>query len=389
MHPNRLQPVLAGLICCVLLLSLSVSPVYAQDSQEQRIARIIAGLETNPEPAVIQLQSFDAVSLRASASAVSAVPMLAELVKSSRLTSERRAAATLLGKIGPAAASAVPALVEALQDNGGCDVRSDAAEALGSIGPLAASAVPALIKALNDLNVYYEIRTAAAQALGKIGPAAAVVPALVGVLTNGDGTADADQVRYFAAQALGNIGPSAASAAPVLVAALRDKGSSGSAVGSAAGALMKMGASAAYVLPDLTKVLRDSLLQRWTGDSWSSPEPDRVARSSAAKVIVNMGLVAPAVSALAESLAKSANPGSAKALAELSRAIHKDTAGMKDDALSATVKDLENTQKALETELPGKPVNSKQIRSGAASVRSMLAALKNEQARRHPVGIPK
>jgi len=392
MHQNRLQATLAGQICFVVLLLLSALPVSAQESQEQHIAELVASLETRPVRAVVQLRAIDAATLRASASAVAAVPMLAKLVKNSRESDIRSSAITILGKIGPAAAAAVPALVEALgidSKNGVGDGSDGAAEALGKIGPAAASAVPALIQAINDITGGGAFRAAAAQALGKIGSAAEVVPALMGVLRGGDGTQDGDVVRYAVADALGNLGPSAASAAPLLVEALGDHGPRGTAVGSAAGALMKMGDSIAYVLPDLIKVLRDSRLQRWTGDSWSSPEPDTVARSSAAMVIVNTGLTSPAVSALAASLGKSGSSDSAKALAELSRSLHKNTANLKDDALSAAIKDIANTQQALETEIRGNPANGKQLRSGSASLRSMLGALRKEQARRRQTNLSK
>jgi HEAT repeat protein len=107
----------------------------------------------------------------------------------------RRAAATALGRIGPAAAWAVPALITALGD-ADMEVRDNAAQALEQIGP---AAVPTLITALGNANG--RVRWKAAQALEQIGPAAVeAVPALITALGDDD-----VGVRSAAAKALGEV----------------------------------------------------------------------------------------------------------------------------------------------------------------------------------------
>ena len=61
----------------------------------------------------------------------------------------RRAAAEVLGGLGPAAKDAVPDLVKLLDDPDE-GVRWAAASALGGIGPAAKDAAPDLVKLLKD-----------------------------------------------------------------------------------------------------------------------------------------------------------------------------------------------------------------------------------------------
>jgi HEAT repeat protein len=80
----------------------------------------------------------------------------------------RTAAAEALLLVGPTAAD-VPALVRLLKDPSGPG-KAAAATALGRIGPAAKDAVPRLADALTDGDA--AVRAAAAEALGRIGPAA-------------------------------------------------------------------------------------------------------------------------------------------------------------------------------------------------------------------------
>jgi HEAT repeat protein len=80
--------------------------------------------------------------------------------------SVRRAAASVLDRIGPEAKAAVPALTNALKDNA-AHVRYAAAKALGKTGPEAKGAVPALTEVLQDRHA--GVRVAAATALIRIG----------------------------------------------------------------------------------------------------------------------------------------------------------------------------------------------------------------------------
>lgn len=146
-------------------------------------------------------------------------------------------AALALRRIDPrwprtrAAEEAVPCLAEALQ-NSQWFVRRAAAEVLGKIGPNAKKAVPHLVKALADSNK--KVRIAVKNALDNVllkqsslvndeeEEAAASdtlkeIKRLIKQLTEGDETG-----RCEAAEALGEIGPAAEEAIPHLVKALAD-----------------------------------------------------------------------------------------------------------------------------------------------------------------------
>lgn len=124
----------------------------------------------------------------------------------------RRLAVMTLGELGPASESAVVDIGRLLW---GKDDRlwPSAVEALGDIGP---AAVPELRKALG--NTASDIRQSAAETLGEMGPAAAdAVPDLR------KATRDGEQiVRYVAVRALGDIGPAAKDAVPDLREALHE-----------------------------------------------------------------------------------------------------------------------------------------------------------------------
>jgi len=324
--------------------------------------------------------AIDTLGKMGPAAAPSAVPALLAII-TGNYDRIGAVAAGAFKHFGSAGASAVPALVDALKARVAVrqertfgvrfSVRNCAAQALANIGPSAVSAVPALVVALWDEDE--EVQKMAAWALGKIGPAAAsAVPELIAAL-NG-------RISVEAARALGSIGPSAASAVPALVKSLKDHDTEVQYF--AAKALREIGPCAAPVLPDLLKLLKDGDFI----DSERGAAKDHTVRSLPAAVIVDMGLAGPAVRALTETLG---NPGNDHAIKALSKAIHDEAARMKDEVLTATIRDMENTQKALETELRRYPVNSKQIRSGAGSARGMLAALKKEQTRRLALNIPK
>jgi len=160
------------------------------------------------------------------------------------------AAATALGRAGPAAVAAVPILVPALADERPA-VRLAVARALGAIGPSARTALPPLAAVV--VNGTEPLRTAAAEALSKIdadwdggSEAATVVPALVARLTeNSPRGAEA-------ADALALIGEAAA---PLLVGALVSEDRAVSEA--AAHTLGRIGPAARYAVPALTAALRD------------------------------------------------------------------------------------------------------------------------------------
>src|SRR5437588_535845 len=106
MRCRRYQPVLAMTGCCLALLPLCGPQVCAQETQQQKIAKLIHNLKS-PEPRV------------------------------------RSSAARKLGRMRSSAASAVPALIERLKDNDP-PVRLSATIALAQMGSSAAFAVSAL-----------------------------------------------------------------------------------------------------------------------------------------------------------------------------------------------------------------------------------------------------
>jgi HEAT repeat protein len=127
--------------------------------------------------------------------------------------SNRRAAAEMLGVIGPVARPAVPALAAALQDKTP-RVALDAAWALARIDPTRAQvAVPLLADSLDT--------SRAIEALADMGPEArAAVPKLIEALRQREGAANNKAFRTAAQVALARVGTSAV---PDLVRALRDK----------------------------------------------------------------------------------------------------------------------------------------------------------------------
>ena len=136
----------------------------------------------------------------------------------------RRAAARVLGEIGPAAKTAVPALIEMVGD-ADAKVRYAALTALAKIGPASPEVVPAIVKALQDKDQV--VRSAALHSLGEIGSggrAGEVIPTIVKHLKDRDW-----KMREAAACALAEIGPAAAEALPALLEALKtpDDGSHG------------------------------------------------------------------------------------------------------------------------------------------------------------------
>jgi len=84
----------------------------------------------------------------------------------------RRAAAVVLGNLGPVAKPAVPALVDALASDDAL-LRNRAVQALAAIGIPAASVVPALTRALDDPEFHVRHAAAAAFAFSLPGDACA------------------------------------------------------------------------------------------------------------------------------------------------------------------------------------------------------------------------
>jgi HEAT repeat protein len=163
----------------------------------------------------------------------------------------RRAAAAVLGHMGPAAREALPVLAQGLADPDAA-FRLASARALGQLGPVAAEALAAVAATLADGSE--PVRKAAAEGLPRIDPGwaeqpqvqqlarslterlrgrgepakqveaealvrfgAGAVPALTAALRDDDRT-----LREAAADLLGRIGPAARAAVPGLREALRD-----------------------------------------------------------------------------------------------------------------------------------------------------------------------
>ncbi len=146
--------------------------------------------------------------------AVRSVPRVAKGLQSNQWF-VRRAAAEILGKVGPAAREAVPHLVKALADSN--KKSRDAIKAAldkvllknspyapeeeEAVTPEARSEVARLMSMLT--NGTGEARTKAAESLGEIGPAAEeAIPNLMRALADNDG-----KLRNEAAQSLGRIDP--------------------------------------------------------------------------------------------------------------------------------------------------------------------------------------
>jgi HEAT repeat protein len=111
---------------------------------------------------------------------------------------------------------ATEALLAALKDDD-VAVQRAAAQGLGALGPEAGDAVPGLIEAMKSGDA--DLQIAAGLALGRIGAAPEqTVPTLVQALES----AEQPAVRYQAARALGLLGEQAQSAAPALLAAMKE-----------------------------------------------------------------------------------------------------------------------------------------------------------------------
>jgi HEAT repeat protein len=130
---------------------------------------------------------------------------------------DRRGAALILGRLGPAAAAAVDPLSAALLDD---DLQLRTAAALALAGLRDSRAIPVLIARLDDERAF----SAIVSALGGFGAAAGnAVPVLVDLL-NREPPCDAisaDNRPIQIAEALGQIGPDARPAVPALVALLK------------------------------------------------------------------------------------------------------------------------------------------------------------------------
>jgi len=206
-------------------------------------------IKSDPDPEV-RLEAAKALG-QIGPTAREAVPALAEALKDSAVAI-RRESALALGLIGCGSGAAVPALAAALRDEDAV-VRRRAAVALGEIGPLAKGAVPGLVKALEDtdpgnLPAEQSVLVESIIALGNIGPdAREAVPKLLIILPAGDSF-----TRSRAIEAVGKIGRGDKDLVPVLIKALKDKGT---CVGAAL-AFGYIGPVAKEAVPDLVEALK-------------------------------------------------------------------------------------------------------------------------------------
>ena len=145
--------------------------------------------------------------------AAAAVPALHGLMDVNPVTNEyaneysRSMAAWALGQIGPAAEPEIPFLIETMKATKLLAVRRSTAEALGNLGAAAKPAVDELLKMLhNDDEI---TRVNAAVALWKIDRHAEAVPALSGLLRQGNSSQ-----TYAAAVALGQMAAEAYTVSP-------------------------------------------------------------------------------------------------------------------------------------------------------------------------------
>ena len=159
----------------------------------------------------------------------------------------------ILSKIGPVTEAVVPAIIEALRDGDATD-RWAAATFLGEMGPAAHQAIPDLRQRLEAPDPDIRARIEAAFALWKVGgrhePS---VRALAEALED-------EKAGYMAAARLGEMGPQAADAVPGLIRALNRRGSVECETGRevAAEALGKIGPAARAAVPALTDLRNDS-----------------------------------------------------------------------------------------------------------------------------------
>ena len=140
-------------ISWILLVCLLCLQVYADETREQQVERLIRELQDSDS----DIRSIAAVTLgEIGAEAKDAVPALIQVLQDQDTEGFVRAnAARALGEIGSGAVDAIPALKQALQDR---EVRGDAARALGKISiptaiEEAKNTVPALIRTLKNQNV--------------------------------------------------------------------------------------------------------------------------------------------------------------------------------------------------------------------------------------------
>jgi HEAT repeat protein len=177
-----------------------------------------------------------------------AVAPLVAALKSDK--EDGRLARAVLERLG---VSAVPDLERALKE-GDPTLRRAAAEVLGLMGPRAAVAVPALVKLLEDRDPAVAISTA--QALLRIDPprATTAVPMLVRLFKHTD-----DKIAALAASVLADYGPDARAAVPELMSALKAKDVK--VVRRAAFVLGRLGEAAKPALPELRAALKDPALR--------------------------------------------------------------------------------------------------------------------------------
>lgn len=152
---------------------------YAKsDSQEVRQMAILAlwELEPSDEVSMAADEEFLATASKdAIADALEAASLVGEgavpyCIKCLERPALIRAAAVVLGKIGPEAADAVPALLKQV-NNEEAVIRREVLFALGKIGPTAKDAIPAALARVDDPDA--TVRYSAVYALGRIGPNAA------------------------------------------------------------------------------------------------------------------------------------------------------------------------------------------------------------------------
>lgn len=198
-----------------------------------------------------------------------AVPVLAEVLRTSENPEARWKVADLLGRLGTAAREtpeALSSLSAALQDDNP-HVRAVAAAALGSIGPAGPDALAVLQEMLSTPESLPALR-----ALARYGAdAAPALPKIIVLLEHKDDS----EIRWNAARTLGKIGPPAKEAMPNLSAALED--SDPLVREHAAEALGDIGPQAKEAIPALVKVLKD---------------PDARVRRDAVRSLGQMGAAA-------------------------------------------------------------------------------------------------
>ena len=244
-------------ISWILLVCLLGLMVYADETQEQEVERLIRELQD----ADSDVRSNAAMTLTHEISqgnigseVKDVIPTLVQLLQDRDAEGFVRGnAAMVLGAIGPEAVDAVPDLIQLLQDQGAEGVvRTNAAVALGSIGGGAVDTVSALIQALQNSDV----RSSAAQALVQIGTPEAVkatmeiLPELIRALQD-----EHIDVRVNAAKALGQIRSGAKDAVPALIPLLQD--SNGWVRSNAAEALGNIGEGAVDAVSALIQALQD------------------------------------------------------------------------------------------------------------------------------------